>query len=390
MSKEIEALSGEITSFIAKTNEEVSAHGKMGAKNSESLKALEGKIEEVNASLLKAEQRSASSREAAIEAAHARSSLGAQVVNSEGFKAYQNGSKSTFIDVQGNTIVSAPADNNDLTSAEVASQRLPGAYGADFVRYGILDSITTGSTASNLVEYAQETTSTNGAAAVAEAGALPASALEFTLKQAPVQLIGTFLKVSKQTRDDAPAMMSFIDNRLSYFVRRKLENEVINGSGTSPSLSGILKAGNYTAQTFTAASNDDYLGRLRIMLTTLQQSGYEASAFYMNPADIQRIDLQTDTTGIFIGSDPRAFNLPVAWGVPIIASNLVPANTAIAGDWATASTLFMRDNTTVEMFEQDEANVQSNLVTIRAQVRGAYATFAPSAVVAGDIVTDIV
>ena len=39
MSKEIEALSGEITSFIAKTNEEVSAHGKMGAKNSESLNA---------------------------------------------------------------------------------------------------------------------------------------------------------------------------------------------------------------------------------------------------------------------------------------------------------------------------------------------------------------
>ena len=109
----------------------------------------------------------------------------------------------------------------------------------------------------------------------------------------------------------------------------------------------------------------------------------------MNPADIQRIDLRADTTGVFIGSDPRAFNLPVAWGVPIVASDLVPANTAIAGDWATASSLFMRDNTTVEVFEQDEANVQSNLVTVRAQVRRAYATFAPSAVVSGDIVTDV-
>tara|TARA_R100000541_G_scaffold243_1_gene910 strand:- start:5454 stop:6623 length:1170 start_codon:yes stop_codon:yes gene_type:complete len=389
MTKEIEALSGEIKSFIDKTNEEVSAHGKIGAKNSESLKALEAKIEEVNANLLAAEQKSASSREAAIASAHARASIGAQVVNSEGYAAYKAGAKSTLIDVQGNTIVSAPADNSDLTSAEVASQRLPGAYGADFVRYGILDAISKGTTASNLIEYAQETTSTNGAAAAAEASTLAQSAIEFTLKQAPVQLIGTFLKVSKQTRDDAPAMMSFIDNRLSYFVQRKLENEVINGNGTSPNLSGILDSGNFTAQTFTAATNDDYLGRLRIMLTSLQQSGYEASAFFMNPADIQRIDLQTDTTGIFIGSDPRAFNLPVAWGVPIVASNLVPANTVIAGDWATASSLFMRDNTTVEVFEQDDTNVQSNLVTVRAQVRGAYATFAPSAVVSGDIVTDV-
>ena len=389
MSKEIEVLSVQIKSFIDKTNEEVSAHGKIGAKNSESLKALEAKVEEVNASLLEAEQRSASSREAAIEAAHARSSVGAQVVNSEGFKAYQAGAKSTLIDVQGNTIVSAPADNSDLTSAEVPSQRLPGAYGADFIRYGILDAISMGSTASNLIEYAQETTSTNGAVATAENSALSQSAIEFTLKQAPVQLIGTFLKVSKQTRDDAPAMMSFIDNRLSYFTRRALENSVINGNGTSPNLSGILNAGNFTAQTFDATTNDDYLGRLRIMLTTLQQAGYTATAFFMNPADIQRIDLQADTTGVFIGSDPRAFNLPVAWGVPIVASDLVPANTAIAGDWATASSLFMRDNTTVEVFEQDEANVQSNLVTVRAQVRGAYATFAPSAVVSGDIVTDI-
>jgi hypothetical protein len=44
-----------------------------------------------------------------------------------------------------------------------------------------------------------------------------------------------------------------------------------------------------------------------------------------------------------------------------------------------------RNDTIVEMFEQDGTNVQSNLVTVRAEARGAEAVMTPAAIRTGNI-----
>jgi hypothetical protein len=44
-----------------------------------------------------------------------------------------------------------------------------------------------------------------------------------------------------------------------------------------------------------------------------------------------------------------------------------------------------RESTIVEMFEQDGDNVTKNLVTVRAETRGAELVFTPAAIRTGDI-----
>tara|TARA_R100000951_G_scaffold90032_2_gene78189 strand:- start:8756 stop:9919 length:1164 start_codon:yes stop_codon:yes gene_type:complete len=378
-------LTGEIKDFVAKSNEEIEAHGKLGAKNADELKALNEKVEELSANALAAEQAIAAQGERVQADNLSKMSIGNRVVNSEEYKAFQNGGERTRLEIQNADTVSAPADNSDLTSF-VTPQRLAGVVGSSFQRVDVLDFISQANTQSNLIEYTTQTTETDNVDTVAEGSAMTASDYQFTLQQAPVQTIGSFLVVSKQTINDAPAVASYIDNRLAYNVRRELESQVITGSGTSPDLSGI--SSNSTAYTAVAADNDLFFERIRQQITVLQEAGYSPTAIFVAPATLQALDLQSDTAGIFVASDPRMFNLPMAWGIPIVQSTNVPANVAIVGDWQMASTLFMREGTVVEMFEADASNVRSNLVTIRGTTRASYATYDTSAISYGDILTD--
>ena len=381
MSEEIKALTTEVEHFLAKTNEEVEAHGSLGRKNSEGLKALEDKVAEQTEAMADMEQKLASADKRVADHKAASMSLGQSVVAHDKFADFQNSGSRTTFEVQANTVGSDSASGTSLTSVGTAADRLPGVFAA-FQPVNVLDVISKGVTSSNLVEFAQESgTNTNNAAAAAEAGALGESVMNFALKQTPVQMIGTFVKISRQCRDDAPQLASFIDNRLAYYVNRKLENQIINGDGTSPNLEGILSSGSTDMTDGSGGMIDD----LRDMLQTLQTNGFNASAFFLNPADLATIDKTKETAGAYIAADPRANNLPVLWGVPIVTSDQVAAGKGIVGDWAAASALHVRQGTVVEMFEQDGTNVQSNLITVRASVRAAYCTYNTLGVIRSDL-----
>lgn len=381
MSEEIKALTTEVEAFIAKSNEEVERHGSMGIKNSEGLKALEDKVAEQTEAMADMEQKLASADKRVADHKAASMSLGQSVVAHDKFADFQNSGSRTTFEVQANTVGSDSASGTSLTSVGTAADRLPGVFAA-FQPISVLDVISKGVTSSNLVEFAQESgTNTNNAAAAAEAGALGESVMNFALKQTPVQMIGTFVKISRQCRDDAPQLASFIDNRLAYYVNRKLENQIINGDGTSPNLEGILSSGS----TDMTDGSGGIINDLRDMLQTLQTNGFNASAFFLNPADLATIDKTVDSAGAYIAADPRANNLPVIWGVPVVTSDQVAAGKGIVGDWAAASALHVRQGTVVEMFEQDGTNVQSNLITVRASVRAAYCTYNTLGVIRSDI-----
>lgn len=381
MSEEIKALTTEVEHFLAKTNEEVEAHGSLGRKNSEGLKALEDKVAEQTEAMADMEQKLASADKRVADHKAASMSLGQSVVAHDKFADFQNSGSRTTFEVQANTVGSDSASGTSLTSVGTAADRLPGVFAA-FQPVNVLDVISKGVTSSNLVEFAQESgTNTNNAAAAAEAGALGESVMNFALKQTPVQMIGTFVKISRQCRDDAPQLASFIDNRLAYYVNRKLENQIINGDGSSPNLEGILASGS----TDMTDGSGGIINDLRDMLQTLQTNGFNASAFFLNPADLATIDKSVDSAGAYIAADPRANNLPVIWGVPVVTSDQVQSGKGIVGDWAAASALHVRQGTVVEMFEQDGTNVQSNLITVRASVRAAYCTYNTLGVIRSDI-----
>ncbi|WP_299081706.1 phage major capsid protein [uncultured Paraglaciecola sp.] len=368
---QITALDGEVKNFINKTNEEVLAHGKLGTANKEALKSLEDKSEELQARLLDLEQKATALGDTGKKV----KSAGEQFVSSAAFEAMKSGSaKSAKFEVQNNTIT-----GSDTT---VAPDRQIPVVGGAVRRLRVQDVLPQGVTGSNAIEFTREATFTNSAAEAAENTAKAESALTFSLVNVPVRTIAHWIKLSKQVIDDAPMLASYVDGRMQYGVALRLDNQLVNGDGTGANISGILDAGNFTA--FTSTASDTATVSLRKAITQVQQADYQPTAVILNPADVQAIDLDIENTSVSLTS-PRAQTLPTIWGVPIVASNAIASNTFALGAFDMSSELFIRSGVMVELFEQDDTNAQSNLVTMRAEMRAALATYRAASVVGGTL-----
>jgi len=309
--------------------------------------------------------------------------LGQMVIKSDAFKRFTSGD-SNKMRIEANTITGqtgSPAVNSDTL---VPSQRLAGIYGGAFRTLRIADVIPNFVTNSNIVEYTKESTFTNGAAETAEGATKGEATLDFTLTSAPVRTIAHFLKVSKQVLEDAVALQSYIDNRLRYGVELKLDSQLIAGAGTGQQISGITASGNYTA--FTPVTGDTALDSLSKAIQAVAVADYNATAILMNPADWGGIERLKDTTNQYIIGNPAGGVLSASlWGLPVVVSNSVTSGKLIVGAFDISHGLFRRSATVVEMFEQDDTNVQKNLVTVRAEARAALATFVPAAVQYGNL-----
>lgn len=321
------------------------------------------------------------------DAGKSRKTMGAQFVESDAFKSYAEGRTNKAKMEFKNTIIGEGGSPQEPTDDIVPKQNMAGIVGGAFRQLRLLDVLNTGIASGNTVHYTRELAFTNNAAETSEAAQKPESVLTFEGVDTPVRTIAHFLKVSKQVLDDAPALQSYIDRRLRYGVEIRAEQQVINGNGTTPNLSGMLDTGNFTA--LTAASGDtdfDFANKAKYKVI---ESDYMADYFLINPADWGRMERLKTTDGEYIGSTSAIGYLqnglvPTLWGLPVIASNSVPAGKllAVAND---ASMFWQRQGTVVEIFDQNEDDVEKNLLTIRAEMRGAFSVFRPAAIVAGDL-----
>lgn len=317
-------------------------------------------------------------------------SLGQQFVDSDAFKNYRTGaSNKAKIEFQNNTIIGEGGSPQNPTDDIVPKQYMPGIVGGAFRPLRIMDAIPTGAASGNTVHYTRELLYTNAAAETAEAAQKPETTLTFEGVDTPVRTIAHFLKVSKQVLDDAPALRTYIDTRMSYGVLLRAEQQVVNGNGTSPNLSGILDTGNFTSLTAATADNDfDFANKAKYQVIA---SDYVPSVYMINPTDWGRMERLKKGSGdaSYIGQE-GAINylqnglVPTLWGLPVIASNSVPAGTLICLS-SDATMFWQRQGVTVEIFDQNEDDVEKNLLTIRGEMRGAFSVFRPAAVVAGTL-----
>jgi HK97 family phage major capsid protein len=313
--------------------------------------------------------------------------LGQQFVESDQFKAFQDGSANRAKMEMKNTIIGESGSPQEPNNDIVPLQTMPGIVGGAFRQLRIKDVIMGGIASGNTVHYTRELLWTNNAAETSEGAQKPESVLTFEGVDTPVRTIPHFIKVSKQVLDDAPALQSYIDRRMRHGLEQRVETQIINGDGASPNLAGILKSGNFTA--LTAASGDNAFEYANKAKYKVIESDYMPDYYMINPADWGALERVKTTTGAFVGSENAVGYLnnglvPTLWGLPVIASNSVPSGKLICKS-IDASMFWDRQQATVEIFEQDGDNVQKNLLTVRAEMRGAFSVFRPAAIVAGDL-----
>lgn len=240
----------------------------------------------------------------------------------------------------------------------------------------LLDLMPNTGTTIDTPRWMEETTFTNNAAAVAEAGEKPESALAYTERSQPCEVIATTLPVTEQQLDVDSMIMSMINNRLTVQLQLEREDQVLNGDGNTPNLLGYLNKPSIQTQ---AKGTDNTPTAIHKAMTKVRWTGYaEPTAIVIHPNDWEQIRTLQDSTGAFIWGAPSVVGPMTIWGMQVVISNLITEGTALTGDFRTYSELFNRWGVRIDIGYVDD-DFRRNRRTIRIESRDCLAIYRATA-----------
>jgi len=234
-------------------------------------------------------------------------------------------------------------------------------------------------TDSNAITYMKETTFTNAAATVAEGGTKPESTLIFDAVTDPVQKLAHWIPATTEVLEDVSALKPYIDTRLRHGLELTEEDQLLNGDGTAPNISGILdRAGLAADQARGADTNEAAILKQITAITTA--TSMRPDAVVMHPTNWQTIQLSKDANGQYYGDGPFSSpQRPTLWGLPVAVTTAVALNTAVVGAFKTAARIFRRGGVRVHVSNSHSDFFIKNLVAILAEERLALTVARPAA-----------
>lgn len=374
----IENIETSMNAFQVKANEEIKNVGKVHTETVAALDKMGESQREVADRLLAIEQ----SGHSVDEGGDKITSWGSQFIESSAYTNFTGGStqKARF-EVQNNTNVGS--------DATVAPDRKPGVVGGATQILTLEDMLVSLPTSSNAIEFTREATFVNNAAETAEGLEKPESDITFELVNMPVSTVPHWTKISRQLAADSPALAAYINARMSYGVNQRTETQLAVGDGVGPNISGLFDTGNYTAHGILDGALPSILKRLSLIrkcIALLLNTGYRPNAIVLNPLDFGEIEIELMTTvGGQMLLNVNEMGQTVLFGVPVVQSAGVTADTFQVGDYMQAATVHNREGVVVELSDSDADNFTKNLVTVRAERRLALTVEKPAAIIGGDL-----
>jgi HK97 family phage major capsid protein len=182
--------------------------------------------------------------------------------------------------------------------------------------------------------------------------------------------------------DDAPQLQSYVNGRLMYGLKLVEEDQLLNGDGTSGNISGILKAGNFTAYN-RAVVGDTPIDALRRAITQASLSEYTADAIVLNPEDWESIELTKASDGQYIWASPVTMAGPTLWGKRVVATNSITQGTFLVANMTMGAQLWDRMDAAVQISYEDGDNFKKNMATLLCEERLALTIYRPAAFISG-------
>jgi HK97 family phage major capsid protein len=302
-------------------------------------------------------------------------SIGEQVIADEKLVAFlKSGSQgSAVVAVKGPLFEQKDILNVSRTWAEqmnviAAGPRLP---------IGVRSLIPQGRTTAGAVVYVEETSFTNNAAPVAEGAAKPKSDKVFTPRTLPVETIAHYFKISRQTADDLPFLVAQVENNGIYGVQKVEDNQLLNGTGVSPQLKGIMPLATAAPAPGTGANLVDAIGAA---IFDLAAKGYVPDGAVTNPADWGKVALLKNTQGNYIFANPMDYATGGRiWGVRLVQSANMAAGAFLAGAFQGNSQILDREDVNVQIANQNEDDFIKNMLTVRVEERLVLIVYQPAA-----------
>lgn len=241
-------------------------------------------------------------------------------------------------------------------------------------------------TANDQVEVIRELTHTSNADTVAEAtatsgqvGVKPESSLNYEIIQANVQTIAHWIPATTRILSDSNRLKGEIDYFLGTGVDQKLEDQMLNGNGTSPNLPGIYGTSGILTQ---ALVNGDFLTTTRRARTKLMVSGFTVpTAYLMTPNNWEDVDLLQDGEQRYYFGGPWVMGSPRLWGVPVSESVYATDNLPLLGNFVDA-VIYDREQTQITVSNQHADFFIRNMIAILAEMRAAFHVRRPTSFIA--------
>jgi HK97 family phage major capsid protein len=237
----------------------------------------------------------------------------------------------------------------------------------------VTDLIPSGTTSGSAVVYMEETTFTNAAAETAEGSPKPEAALALTERTEPVRKIAVWLPVTDEQLEDVPGVRNYLNNRLPFMVRQRLDGQIIVGDGTSPNLRGFLNRAGIQTQ---AKGADPVPDAIYKAMTKVRVTGRALpTGVVLHPNDWQDIRLLRTADGLYIWGNPSEAGPERIWGLQVVQSDAITENTGLVGDFANFSELAIRSGISVEVSNSHGTYFVENKQAVRAEMRAALCVF---------------
>jgi HK97 family phage major capsid protein len=302
-----------------------------------------------------------------------RKSLGERFTESEQFKGALKGDRKLsmeFGDVSLKTLMQTTAGfaSQAIRTGEV--EQMP------VEPIGLFALIPKGQTNQSAYVYMRQNLRTQAAAERAETGNYAESAFTWEQVSHTVEDMGHWIPVTGIQLEDIPQMRGIIDDELRAGIEERLDYELFNGSGSTPSLQGALALTGINVQD---AQGQMPLDALYMGMGKVQRLGFaEPNLVAVNGENWEPIQLMKTNDGQYIWGHPADIGPMRVWGRRLVSTYRIAKGTALLGDFS--KMLYAeRLGITVEITDSHASDFIAGKYAIRARTRGVFAWKRPSA-----------
>lgn len=336
----------------------------------------------------------------ALGGAREHRSMGAQVAESEEYRAWFNQSRgsgtSPNIEVRNPTVIGGdpyligegayldPNGSAGLWTPRGTPYLPPSAI--DHRRLFIRDLLAGGNTTLQAIPYIRELNPRiyeTGATSVAEGSPKAEVMILFTSDTAVVRKIAAWVPVTTEILEDAPTLSSYIDGRLSYMLQVREEEQLYAGTGNGADIRGLTQTPNIQTR---SGAMTDIPAAVGLAIGDVENVDGDVDGLVMNPLDYWTMITTRHASwldsGLGVSASPGS-GLPYGqapqtiWGMPAVRSRSVASGNLLVGAFKTGAQLFDRSTASIRVGDQHADFFTNNKVAILIEERLALAVYRP-------------
>ena len=233
----------------------------------------------------------------------------------------------------------------------------------------ILELVNVGTIMSNVWEWVEQKNADGGAGMTAEGATKSLADFDLVVASANVKKVTAYIKVTKEMLDDVALMRSEIDQELRELINLKIDDQLLNGTGTTVNLSGI----NQTATAWAAGAfaltipTPNVFDVIRTAINQVRVNLFEPNYIVMHPTDVTKMDLAKASDGHYVLPPFISNDGTTVSGIRVVSNTGVTVNNFLVGDFTKYGVRFKEGLTINVGYENDDFT--KNLVTILAEAR---------------------